>query len=81
VSVAATDPLVAVAKGLAGFVLGGLMSVFVPPLAFAIALVLGGVMLWSRLRGEDVQPLTWFTTGYLAAVAAYVVLVLASALG
>jgi hypothetical protein len=77
----ATDPLVVVAKCLAGFVLGGLMAVFLPPLAFAIAIVLGGVMLWARLRGEDVQPLTWFATGFLGAVGAYVLLVLAYALG
>jgi hypothetical protein len=80
-SVTATDPLVAVAKGLAGFVLGGLMAVFVPPLAFAMALVLGGVMLWQRLRGEPVHSLGWFTVGYLASVAGYVALAVASSLG
>ena len=80
-STAATDPLVPVAKGLAGFVLGGVMSVFVPPLAFAMALVLGGVLLWSRLRGEDVKALSLLAAGYLVAVAAYVVLALASAVG
>ena len=80
-STAGTDPLVKVAKGLAGFVLGGLMSVFVPPLAFAMALVLGGVLLWSRLREQDVKALSWLAIGYLVAVAAYVVLVLASSLG
>lgn len=80
-SVVARDPLVAAAKVLAGFVLGGLMAVLIPPLAFAIALVLGGVILWSRLRGEDVQALTWPATGFLTAVGAYLALALAYALG
>jgi hypothetical protein len=80
VSATTTDPLVAIVKGLAGFVLGGLMSVFVPPLAFAMALVLGGVLLWSRLREQDVKALSWLAIGYLVAVAAYVLLALAAAL-
>ena len=79
-STTSTDPLVAVAKGLAGFVLGGLMAVFVPPLAFALALVLGGVLLWARLKGADVKTFSWAATGYLMAVVAYVLLALASAL-
>ena len=38
------------ARAVGGFVLGALMVVFLPPLAFAMALVLGGVVLWARLR-------------------------------
>ena len=68
------------ARAVAGFVLGGLLAVFVPPLALAIALVLGGVLLWARLRHEDVQPLTALATGFLAAVLAYLALAVVAAL-
>ena len=67
-------------RAVAGFVLGGVLAVFVPPLAFAIALVLGGVLLWARLRHEDVQPLTALATGFLAAVLTYLVLAVVAAL-
>jgi hypothetical protein len=71
----------AVVRLLGGFVLGALMVVFLPPLAFAIALVLGGLMLWARLRHQDVQPLTALAAGYLVAVVIYVGLAVAFALG
>jgi hypothetical protein len=65
------------AKAGGGFVLGALMAVFLLPLAFAIALVLGGVVAWSRLRGEDDQQvMTPVAVAFVAAVAAYVVLLL-----
>jgi hypothetical protein len=64
-----------------GFALGAVMAVFLPPLAFAIALVLGGVVLWTRLRHHDVQPLTALAAGFLVAVLAYVALAVAYALG
>ena len=68
------------ARAVAGFVLGGLLAVFVPPLALAIALVLGAVLIWARLRHEDVQPLTALATGFLAAVLAYLALAVVAAL-
>ena len=66
-----------------GFVLGALMAVFLLPLAFAIALVLGGVLAWTRLRGEDEQQqvMTPVTGGFVAAVAAYVLLLLGASFG
>ena len=45
-----------------------------PPLTVAMALVLGGVLLWARLRGEGMGQLTPVAGGFLAAVAAYVLL-------
>lgn len=71
----------AAARALGGFALGALMVVFLPPLAFAIALVLGGLVLWARLRRQDVQPLTALAAGYLLAVVIYVGLAIAFALG
>ena len=70
-----------VARGIGGFVLGGLLSVFLPQLAIAMALVLAGVVVWARLRHEDVSSITAPAVGYLASVAAYVVLVVSSTLG
>jgi hypothetical protein len=71
---------VALAAG--GFALGGVMVVFLPPLAMAIALVLGGIVAWSKWRGNDEQqPLTWLAVGFLVAVGAYVALAFAYALG
>ena len=47
-------PVAEVAKGVGGFVLGAVMVVVLPPLTIAIALVLGGVMLWLwRLKSCD----------------------------
>jgi hypothetical protein len=69
------------ARALGGFALGAVMVVFLPPLAFAIALVLGGLMLWARLRHEDVQPLTALASGYVVAVVVYLGLAVVAALG
>jgi hypothetical protein len=73
--------LTSLLRGILGFVLGGVMSVFIPPLAFAIALVLGGVMAWARLRHHDEQPMTAPAAGFVIAVATYVVLAILAALG
>jgi hypothetical protein len=62
----------ALGKGVAGFVLGALLSIFMPPLAFALALVLGGILLWARWRHQDVQPVAALAAGFLVAVSAYV---------
>jgi len=69
------------ARALGGFALGALMVVFIPPLAFAIALVLGGLVLWARLRHQDVQPITAVAAGFVVAVVIYVGLAVAYALG
>ena len=69
------------ARGLGGFALGALMVVVIPPLAFAIALVLGGVVLWARLRHQDVQPITAVAVGFLVAVVIYVGLAVVYAIG
>jgi hypothetical protein len=39
-----------------------------------MALVLAGVLVWARLRQEDVQALKGLASGFLFAVLAYVVL-------
>jgi hypothetical protein len=67
-------------RGVLGFVLGGVMSVFMPPLAFAIALVLGGLMAWARLRHLDEQPMTALAAGFVIAVATYVGLAILAAI-
>ncbi len=71
-----------VARAVAGFLLGAVMAVFLPPLAIAMALVLGGVLAWTRLRGpDDAQPLTPLAVGYVVAVAVYVVLAVVAQVG
>ena len=42
--------------------------------------VQAGVLVWARLRQEDVQALTGLATGFLVAVLAYVVLAVVSVL-
>jgi hypothetical protein len=66
-------------RGAAGFVLGALMVVFLPPLGLAFALVLAGLLAWVRLRGDEAGALTPLAAGYLLAVTCYLVLVVASA--
>jgi hypothetical protein len=68
------------ARALGGFALGAVMVVFLAPLAFAIALVLGGLIVWARLRRQDVEPLTALATGFLVAVVAYAAVAVAFAL-
>ena len=73
--------IAAAARALGGLALGAVMVVFIPPLAFAIALVLGGVVLWARLRHQDVQPITAVAAGFLVAVVIYLGLAVAYATG
>jgi hypothetical protein len=63
-----------------GFALGAVMAVFLPPLAVAMALVLGGVLAWSRLR-EEPQPFTPLASGFVVAVGLYVALGVAINIG
>jgi hypothetical protein len=72
--------MVRVAQGVGGFVLGALLMILVPPIGLAIALVLGGILAWGRLRHQDVTALTPAAAGYLVAAAAYVVLAAVAAL-
>ena len=69
-----------VARAVAGFVLGAVLVVLIPTLGLAMGLVLAGVLVWARLRQEDVQALTGLATGFLVAVLAYVVLAAVSVL-
>ena len=62
------------AQGAGGFVLGALLTIVVPPLGVAIALVLAGILVWARLRHQDVGSLSPAAGGYRVAVAAYVLL-------
>ena len=68
----------ALGKGVAGFALGAVLSIFIPPLALALALVLGGILLWARWRQQDVEPVTAPAAGFLVAVTAYLALVVLS---
>lgn len=72
--------MIPVLQGVGGFVLGALLTILTPPIGLAIALVLGGVLLWARLRHQDVAALTPAAVGYLVAVAAYVLLAVLAAL-
>ena len=63
-----------------GAALGAVLVFFMPALGLAMALVLAGVLVWARLRQEDVQALTGLATGFLVAVLAYVVLAMVSVL-
>ena len=54
--------------------LGAVLVVVLPTVGLAMGLVLAGVLVWARLRQEDVQALTALATGFLVAVVAYVVL-------
>ena len=71
---------VTVGRAVVGFVLGAVLVVLMPALGLAMALVLAGVLVWARLRHEDVQALTGLATGFLVAVLAYVVLAVVSVL-
>jgi xanthine/uracil/vitamin C permease (AzgA family) len=71
---------VKVARAVAGFVLGAVLVVLMPALGIAMALVLAGVLVWARLRNEDVETLTALAPGFLVAVLAYVVLAVVSVL-
>ena len=71
---------VTVGRVVVGFVLGAVLVVLMPTLGLAMALVLAGVLVWARLRHEDVQALTGLATGFLVAVLAYVVLAVVSVL-
>ena len=71
---------VAVGRAVVGFVLGALLVFFLPALGLAMALVLAGVLLWARLRQEDVQALAGLASGFLVAVLACVVLAVVSVL-
>ena len=69
-----------VARAVVGFVLGAVLVVLMPALGLAMGLVLVGVLVWARLRHEDVQALAGLATGFLVAVLAYVVLAVVSVL-
>jgi hypothetical protein len=70
-----------IAQAVGGFVLGAVVAVLMPPIAFALALVLVGVLLWQRFRDETVEGLGAPASGFLAAVTAYVLLVVVSSIG
>lgn len=73
--------MVPFAQGVAGFVLGAVMTIALGPLGLAIALVLAGILVWARVRHQDVSALTPGAVGYLVAAAAYVVLVVLANIG
>ena len=68
------------ARVVVGFVLGAVLVLLMPTLGLAMALVLVGVLVWARLRREDVQALTGLASGFLVAVVAYVALAVVSVL-
>jgi hypothetical protein len=73
--------MVTAAQGVGGFVLGAVMTIALGSLGLAIALVLAGILVWARVRHQDVSALKPGAVGYLVAAAAYVVLVVVANLG
>ena len=73
--------IVALAQGVGGFILGAVMTIALGPLGLAIALVLAGILVWARLRHQDVSALKPGAIGYLVAAAAYVALAVAANVG
>ena len=69
-----------VARAVGGFVLGAVLVVLMPALGLAMGLVLAGVLVWGRVRDEDVGALAALAPGFLVAVLAYVVLAVVSVL-
>ena len=67
--------MVTAAQGVGGFVLGAVMTIALGSLGLAIALLLAGILLWARVRHQDVSALKPGAVGYVAAAAAYVALV------
>jgi len=59
---------VKVARAVAGFVLGGVLVVLMPALGIAMALVLAGVLVWARLRHEDVETLKALAPGFMGSI-------------
>jgi hypothetical protein len=64
------------ARAVGGFVLGAILVVATPPIGLAMALVLLGVLGWLRWRHEEPEGFGPPAFGFLAAVGAYVLLVL-----
>jgi hypothetical protein len=73
--------MVPLAQGVGGFVLGAVMTIALGPLGLAIALLLAGILVWARVRHQDVSALTPGAVGYLVAAAAYVALVVVANVG
>jgi hypothetical protein len=73
--------MVTAAQGVGGFVIGAVMTIALGSLGLAIALVLAGILVWARVRHQDVSALKPGAVGYLVAAAAYVVLVVVANLG
>jgi hypothetical protein len=67
--------MVTAAQGVGGFVIGAVMTIALGSLGLAIALVLAGILVWARVRHQDVSALKPGAVGYVVAAAAYVVLV------
>jgi hypothetical protein len=70
--------MVTAAQGVGGFVIGAVMTIALGSLGLAIALVLAGILVWARVRHQDVSA---GAVGYVVAAAAYVVLVVVANLG
>jgi hypothetical protein len=73
--------MVTAAQGVGGFVIGAVMTIALGSLGLAIALVLAGILVWARVRHQDVSALKPGAVGYVVAAAAYVVLVVVANLG
>jgi hypothetical protein len=73
--------MVTAAQGVGGFVIGAVMTIALGSLGLAIALVLAGILVWARVRHQDVSALKPGAVGYVVAAAAYVVLVVVANVG
>jgi len=54
-----------------GAALGAMVGVYMPPLAFVIAIVLGLLLAWSGLTNDGDDALTATAAGYLTGVLGY----------
>jgi len=66
-------------QAVGGALIGLLVAVFLPPIAFAIAIVAGVLMSWATVREHKVESISPVVAGYLLGVLGYAVLALIAA--
>ena len=54
-----------------GAMVGAMVGVYMPPIAFMTAIVFGGLLAWASLRSDGDDALTAVAAGYLTGVLGY----------
>jgi uncharacterized oligopeptide transporter (OPT) family protein len=54
-----------------GALLGALIGVYLPTIAFTMAIVLGGLLAWASMRKDPDEAMTPVAAGYLVGVLGY----------